>query len=231
MKKNETLAIVWLDSGVVEGQFAISLANYLIYANKNNIQVNDVIRVHGNQVARQRELAASLVLQSKTDWSLWIDSDIMFQPEHVDMLRNVANKENRKIISGIYYITYDPDTSFRNIVPAIYKYNNNDNLHYPILDFKEDNIFNVDAIGFGFVLIHNSVFYQLKEKYSWLFNEHFYDNNFFISEDISFCKKLKEQNISIFVHPKVKVDHVKKVIFNESYVNVNKDLNNLFKDN
>jgi GT2 family glycosyltransferase len=230
LKKNETLAIVWIDNGLVEGQFTLSLGNYLLYANKNNIKINSLIRVNGNQIARQRELALSLTLESKTDWSLWIDSDIMFKPEDVDMLMNVANKENRKVISGLYYVSYDGDGSFRNTVPAMYTYNNSDGLHYPILDFQEENIFKVDAVGFGFILIHNSVFSELKQKHSWIFNDHFYDNGFFISEDISFCQKLRENNIPIFLHPKAKVNHIKKVMFNESYVNLNKNYNNALRD-
>ena len=74
---NETLMIAWCDNGLVDGKFANGL---LTSAFSSGVPVNYITRIHGNQIARQRqEVFNHWADEIKTDWLFWIDSDIVVQ--------------------------------------------------------------------------------------------------------------------------------------------------------
>ena len=51
----ETVTLGWCDSGSVEGRFASGIANTILEATKQKINIVNTIRVNGNHIARPRE--------------------------------------------------------------------------------------------------------------------------------------------------------------------------------
>ena len=92
--KNETLSIGWCDNGMSDGKFTEGLVYTIIMGqDPKNIQVHNAIRVQGNQIGRQRQSLFDLWADSvKTDWLLWVDSDIVITQDVLKKLWDTADK-------------------------------------------------------------------------------------------------------------------------------------------
>jgi hypothetical protein len=73
-------------------------------------------------------------------------------------------------------------------------------------------IFKADYTGFGFILIKNGVFEQL--KYPWFrpLWKQFGNVTEFTMEDVAFCHLVKDLNIEVHINKEVIVKHEKKML-------------------
>ena len=75
----ESVAIAWCDNGMVDGKFMEGVVDTLI---NSGVEFCGSLRAHGNQIAQQREMLVNRWYDNnKSDWLLWLDSDIMITPE------------------------------------------------------------------------------------------------------------------------------------------------------
>jgi len=140
---------------------------------------------------------------------MWIDSDVIFNPEQIITLMN----HDKNIISGIYMMS-----DMRHFA-TIKKWDEEYFKKHGYFEFFTESdikdrkeLLEVDYTGFGFMLIKKGVFESL--DYPW-FQPKFYDFGTcrdFSSEDASFCKTIKEKGYKIFVDPTVRVGHEKLVV-------------------
>lgn len=127
------------------------------------------------------------------DYLLWIDSDIIANPEDLDKLFAL----DKDIASGMYRVVStdhfacgwtNPDGS--------YKYITDDTIpESPIM---------VDFTGFGFLLVRKGVFESI--GYPW-FRSDWQDEIEF--DDVNWCKRVREKGFDVWLCPKVKVGHEK----------------------
>jgi len=140
---------------------------------------------------------------------MWIDRDISFKPEQFQTLLDL----NQDIVSGVYKML--------------------DNIHYAVVekwdevyfekhgtfkfltddDMKKNDytLIDVDYTGLGFMLVKRGVFESL--PYPW-FRPIFYKIGNcvdFCSEDVGFCRSIKEKGYKIYIDPRVRVGHLKEV--------------------
>jgi hypothetical protein len=86
MKQGETITIAWCDSGMVEGQFAESLMKVVVNGILDGLPISSFIRNSGIQIARQRQTVLDDWHDNhKSDWLLWVDSDIILT---LDIIEN-----------------------------------------------------------------------------------------------------------------------------------------------
>jgi hypothetical protein len=147
--------------------------------------------------------------QISYDYMMWVDSDIVFTPDHFKKLL----ERNLPIISGLYLM--QGGTHYATVVDWDEKYfekNGTFQFAQP-KDFQgKTNPIEVDYTGFGFILAKYGVFESL--EYPW-FRPIFYNigNAYdFCSEDVGICKLLKAAGNKIYIDPTVKVGHQKRVI-------------------
>jgi hypothetical protein len=82
IQKNEKVAIGWCDNGLTDGKFTEGLMAAVIAGGANGMPIHTSIRVQGNQIGRQRQvLFDHWADHMKTDWLLWVDSDIVLSLE------------------------------------------------------------------------------------------------------------------------------------------------------
>lgn len=146
------------------------------------------------------------------DYMLWIDSDIIFNPNDFIKLYNM----NVDVASGLYLMDCGKDSS---LYAAVEVWDENYFEQYGHFEFvtkeslKEKTApFPVNYCGFGFILIKRgvaeSISYPFFEpKYSKIGN--CYD---FSMEDVAFCHKMIEKGYTIWCNPEVIVGHEKKII-------------------
>jgi len=144
------------------------------------------------------------------NFMLWIDSDIIFTPEHFDKLLS----NNVDICGGVYLMDggkqfavvkdWDEETFQKN---GIFDFLTPDDIS------KSPQLMEVAYSGFGFLLIKYGIMESLKypwfgPKYSKMGN--CYD---FASEDVSWCLKAREAGFKIYIDPTVWVRHQKLTMY------------------
>lgn len=140
---------------------------------------------------------------------MWIDNDIFFKPEQFQSLLD----RNLDIVSGVYKMIGGE------FYATVRKWDEEYFKKYGTFkflteeDFKDyKGLMEVVYTGLGFMLVKRGVFESL--TYPW-FKPIFYkiDNCVdFCSEDVGFCRSIKEKGYKIYVDPKVRVGHIKEII-------------------
>jgi hypothetical protein len=147
------------------------------------------------------------------DYMMWIDSDQVFKPEHLEKLLN----DDKDIVSGLYMMCNGEQyATVENIDHEFFKTHGG----YQFLtkdDIQErTELFKVDYTGFGWVLVKYGVFESL--EYPWFrpyWTEYEIGNRLikdFSMEDAAFCIDIKEKGYDIWVDPTVIVGHEKMMI-------------------
>ena len=221
--KNESITIGWCDGGMVEGRFMSGIANTILDSKKMNINIENTIRVNGNQIARQRQSLWDFWADSSTtEWLLWVDSDIILTSTVLKMLWDVADKKTKPVVSGLYFVSSQNEQSLMEPVPSLYMETGDPFRTQVLLPFPQNQVIPVDLAGFGLMLMHRSIIEPVKQVAGELsvFGENQQAKDKFISEDISFCRNLKKAGIQLYAHTGAHVQHMKTFSFDMNYYNV-----------
>ena len=143
-----------------------------------------------------RDKIAMDALVSEVDWVMWLDSDIVYDPDIIIKLM----AHDKDMVTGLYYKRTPPYT------PCIYKLEDERLSVY--LDYPEDELFKVEAAGFGCMLMKASVIKAVHEKYGGCF----FPVNGIGGEDLSFIKRARECGIEVWCDSSVKCGHVGRQI-------------------
>ncbi len=186
------IAVPCMDT--VDAYFARSLAEM--------IRVGDTLVEFqvGTLVDKSRNLLAGKALQAEADYILWLDSDMVFQPDL--MIRLMADIQTGKdFVSALYHYRKPP------YKPVIWKqYRNMDldgcmimdqYLHYP-----KDGLFEIEACGFGAVLMRTEMIEKVAGKYKALF-----DQLPKTGEDMSFCARARHCGYKMWADPALQLGH------------------------
>ena len=219
----ETVALAWCDGGMVDGRFMDGLLLATMNAPKIGMNIVNKIRVNGNQIGRQRQvLFDNWADVTKTDWLLWIDSDIVVTPDSLKLVWDSADKVSRPVVSGTYFVSKENERSLMQPFPALFKEGSNKHELQIIHPLPKNELIKVDSAGFGFLLMHKSIIPKLREvspNYS-LFAEEEGVGDKYISEDIVFFRKLKATGIDLYAHTGAVVQHMKRFSFDINYYNL-----------
>ena len=151
-------------------------------------------------IYKSRNDLAQIAIREKADYVLWLDSDMVFPSELlVDLMADM--KEGRDIVAGVCHMRRPP---FR---PVFYKKlrqgltpDENEWENYD--DYPKDGPFEVEACGFGCILMKTSVLQTVIDRYHDLFAPL---PGF--GEDLSFCIRARGCGFEIWVDPKIQVGH------------------------
>lgn len=153
------------------------------------------------------------------DYMMWIDSDMVFQP---DDFFKLLNHHQYDIISGIYPIDeynysavskWDEDDFLKNGFFKFIKKSEVDNLK---TEFTTYPIIPVSYNGFGFMLIKKGVFESI--EYPWfepMFKTLLTKDGLvrdFTGEDVAFCLKVQDKGYKVMVDTTIRLGHEKMKI-------------------
>jgi predicted O-methyltransferase YrrM len=157
-----------------------------------------------------------------------LDSDHVFKPDQLIQL--IANKEEFKTdIMGAAYLTkHDPiclvalkvAEMTKEPVPRPRRY-------WMIRQFEPNKVYEVDAIGFGMVVMHPDVLVKMVEHYgSTELCEFPYREGIIIGEDVTFCEKAKALGFKIDVNTGIVLGHITSAVMDPEYAkrNFNTDM-------
>ena len=128
------------------------------------------------------------------DYIMWIDSDMVFNPEHFEKLL----KAKKEVITGLYRIE---NTNLLGCFDT-----NNKRID---VDYIKNNsgVIEVSFSAMGFMLIKRGVYERMPFPYFSVPGE-----SGMLSETLSFCHNLSKSNIPIYAHLDVVVGHEKPMI-------------------
>lgn len=137
-----------------------------------------------------RAIAVEAALNAGADYILFYDDDMIFMPGV--FLKLLAH--DLPVVGALAFTARDP------ITPVIYKFTETPRGRRcdPILDYKRDQLQQVDAIGFGVVLIQATVFRKLPKPWFSIPGS---------GEDIQFCDECRKYKIPVYVDTSAKTVH------------------------
>lgn len=150
-----------------------------------------------------RNLLAGEAVSQGYDRILFLDSDMVFQPDLLIRLSKDMD-EGRDYVCGLFFRRKPP------YKPVIYK-----DLHYhrdglkldmklePYLDYPQNEIFEVAGSGFGAVMMTTELVNKVGDKFGYPFSP-----EMGFGEDLSFCWRVKQLGIPMYCDSRVKVGHV-----------------------
>ena len=211
---NDKLTIAWCDNGMVDGMFMQGVTDLMLHG---HVEVVTTLRSLGNQIARQREkVITHWYEENKSDWLLWVDSDVVISPEKFQLLWEAKDPETRPIVNGVYFISYESEQTLMRPYPALFEWEADG---IKRLSFMPKNkLIQVGAAGMGFTLIHRSVVTKIWDKLGkvLLYTDGAINNNF-TGEDIFFYSLCKMAGIPVYAHTGATVQHMKRFSFDENY--------------
>lgn len=220
IQPKETVAIGWCDNGMVDGKFTEGLMSAVITGGANKMPITTSIRVQGNQIGRQRQvLWDHWADHIKTDWLLWVDSDIVLTPDVMQKLWATADKHHRPVVSGVYFISKENEGTLMKPYPVLF----NDVSEYEIQyvhPLPQNEVIKCDSAGFGLVLMHKSIIPAMREKFpgeSMFMETGTAKDEQFIGEDIIFFRKMKAAGIPLHAHTGALVKHMKRFSLDYDY--------------
>jgi len=177
--------------------FSRDVGNLIAYSWHNGLRVDQmaitermVIHWARNELARNCRDYECPWTGKKFTHILWLDDDQAFRP---DMLVWLARNGHLDVISALYY-------GRQKALPVAYVRDDSDNKysHYTMLTVPTE-VVEVDAVGFGGVLMRREILDKLEEPY-FSFKD--------AGEDVYFCARAKEQGVKIHLDGRYSIGHI-----------------------
>jgi glycosyltransferase involved in cell wall biosynthesis len=141
-----------------------------------------------------RNVLVKKAMEIKADYILFLDADMTFKPETlIQLFDGMKNHRRAGIVSGLYFKKGKPFYP----VPGNFKNKVNPQVYYPI-HLNGNRYIPADVVGMGAAFIRVKALADIEPPYF----EYERDNitrEMRITEDISFCKKMKKAGWDILV--------------------------------
>ena len=187
------IAIPCMDT--LSAKFAQCLVNLVNHKRDFDVEVGFHI---GSLVYDSRNKLAERAINSTADYVLWLDSDMTFMPDTLDMMLDTLKTNNYEILTGMYFRRRPPFT------PTLFEELRILPTGTVTKEFDEipDEIFEVAGCGFGCVLMSRNV----------LWNVFCQNGNMFapingVGEDLSFCYRARRIGHKIYCDPTIALGH------------------------
>lgn len=158
-----------------------------------------------------RNRLADRAIEEGFDRILWLDSDMVFEPDLMERL-SARLDEGYEMVCGLYFSRREP------VTPIIFKAcgakqvdGNPEPFAEVYFDYPKDQFFQVAACGFGAVMMTTELARKVKEKYGMPFAP-----VLGFGEDLSFCCKATQSGSKMFCDSTIKLGHVGYKNFTES---------------
>lgn len=163
-----------------------------------------------------RNALAKTAIDAGADRVLWLDSDMIFQPDIVQRL-SADMDEGREIVSALYFTRKNP------VSPVVYSktgYSGEEDgklIPYAekYIDYPKDKVFECAGFGFGACMVSTDLMKHVYDVYGAPFAP-----SAGFGEDLTFCRRLEELGIKMYCDSRIKCGHIANtIVTEESYLN------------
>lgn len=155
----------------------------------------------GSLIYMSRDTLATKAISAEADFVLWLDSDMVFEPDTLKkMLAVLEARPEIDILTGLYFRRTKPYT------PVIFdKLDIDEQDRCTYTEFKNipEGLFEVGGCGFGCVLMRSEVFLDVQSKYGQMFAPIGRTG-----EDLAFCWRARSCGCKIYCDPSIECGHV-----------------------
>lgn len=173
-------------------------------ASKHGYTVEFVGVTERTLIHSARNMLAYSFLDSGCEWALWMDADMDLPVNVIPYMVEKARQLDTKFLTGVYY-----QRKGKQHLPVIWRKLPEPvagnpleklpgDLHHFVIP-PETTPLEVDACGFGCVLMHRSILEKMKKPFFDIKND--------LSEDFYFCIKAKEAGFKLWADPSFECGH------------------------
>jgi hypothetical protein len=228
--KADGVTLAYVHDTEVSYSFHQSLVNLLLFDAGEQGRImrggyNAVRCARSGSLAEARNQAVEgFLANSPGEWLFWIDTDMGFAHDTVELLLESADKEARPIVGGLCFaqreISQDGMHGYRTAP------------RFTILDWVDtpdgqrfmgrstypvNSVVQCAGTGSACILVHRSVLEKIQEQFgpTW-YTQIAGDDGMLLGEDISFCVRAGAAGIPIHVNTAVRTTHLKNVWLQEA---------------
>jgi len=169
-----------------------------------------------------REQTVEDALEADPEWILFMDSDVVPPANVFQQL----TRHGQPIVSGLYYMD-NPD----GVHPAMWRLDEYD--APSIMEKEREGLVNVDAVGFGCLLVHRDVLEDIDRPwFRWTkgYEDHPWDLQHLgekpgVSEDFFFCHRAQQAGYDIYVDTTTRCIHGKTCYLSDDGLFMQSQLN------
>lgn len=156
----------------------------------------------------RNELAAKAI-DMEADYILWLDSDMVFPADLHNRL--MTDIKGRDFVSGVYFMRKPP---FHPLVWEKFRTPSLDqeDVNRKYFRYPENGLFEIEACGFGCVLMRTSMIEPMVAKFGTLFGP-----LPAVGEDLSFCARARACGFKMWADPRISLGHRGYFISDQSY--------------
>lgn len=164
----------------------------------------------GSLIYTSRNNLATQAIQSEADYVLWLDSDMVFEPDLLKRMFAVMEEHDLDILTGLYFRRVPPYT------PVIFDRLDMQRGVCEWSNFKSlpNELFEVGGCGFGCVLMKTDVFIDVQARHRAMF-----DPILKTGEDLAFCWRARDVGYKIMCDPTIICGHIGNIVVNDQFYN------------
>jgi len=161
----------------------------------------------GSLIYTSRDDLARYAMKEKFDYVLWLDSDMVFPDDFHEHMFQTMTDNNLDILSGIYFKRKPPYS------PVLFDKMKlkGKTWDYSWVEDIPSSLFEIEACGFGCVLLKTEVLLSVQMKHGYLF--HPMQNG---GEDVAFCCRARDCGYKIMCDPTIVCGHVGNVVITDT---------------
>ena len=164
----------------------------------------------GSLIYTSRNNLATKAIQSEADYVLWLDSDMVFEPNLLERMFAVMEEHDLDILTGLYFRRVPPYT------PVLFDRLEMQRGVCEWSNFKSlpNELFEVGGCGFGCVLMKTDVFIDVQARHRAMF-----DPILKTGEDLAFCWRARDVGYKIMCDPTIICGHIGNIVVNDQFYN------------
>lgn len=172
----------------------------------------------GSLVYDSRNMLGRKAIEMNADLVLWLDSDMVFEPNLLKDMVKTLQDNNLDMLTGVYYRRVEPYTPVLFDEVTCYEMGAAKTTEF---DEIPEGLFEVGACGFGCVLMKSEVLFSVMSKYRDLFSPIGR-----VGEDISFCWRARQCGYKVIADPSIKLGHASHTIVTKQFYEAYKGAKN-----
>lgn len=221
MRSGDRVVVGWCDPGTVAGAFACDVATL---ARSRDERLGPLLRVQGSGLLSRirNELVKTFLDSTDAAWLWMVDTDQRVPVAVFDALVAAVHDKTVPVLAGVVFAAYpDPSGGWPVVVPAIYRLDPDGVGHTPIFDYLPGIRMRVDAAGTGCLMVHRTVLETIRatadpglRDWCWFADGPTGDGRW-LSEDLTFCRRVRDAGFPIHAHTGAVLPHRKTVWVDE----------------
>lgn len=157
---------------------------------------------NGFNAVQARTHLTDYAVKNEVDWVIWLDSDHIYKASDMYKLIKKCEEKNLPMLSANYFMRGGGKVSAHTRFDAAKGHFKQEELTGDVME--------CDVIGFGYLVMRWSFLKEMHDKFGLdLFKMDHTDNT---TEDVYFCRKVKESGYPVCFHSGVTVGHLTTVI-------------------